>query len=307
MKDSTKALYDAFPLERKLDFFAAYLYLKYTPYLVYQGMREGGVNPKELPPLDEGIQEMMEALYQNIGDAAWSTETNVYHGKIVNLQDAIKLITQKDDLCLTPPERVIPYKIARDIVLYNPDSIALGACACRAASPNPCLPPSEQEVCLFIGDPWASFIADQNPMYHKVSQQEAVKVLESCHQKGLVHTAYFEHAAGHRLDAICACCSCCCGGIMGWNATEGALPMFAPSGYVSEVTDECNGCGACVEDTCHFFAISMDEDSQKAVINFEKCMGCGVCVDVCPIGAISFRREPSKGDPLDLDELMKLK
>jgi NAD-dependent dihydropyrimidine dehydrogenase PreA subunit len=50
----------------------------------------------------------------------------------------------------------------------------------------------------------------------------------------------------------------------------------------------------------------MDEEGQKAVVNLEKCMGCGVCEDVCQVEAISLRREPSKGDPLDLDELKNL-
>jgi len=34
-----------------------------------------------------------------------------------------------------------------------------------------------------------------------------------------------------------------------------------------------------------------------------QCMGCGVCEDVCAPDAIHMRREPSKGDPLDLAEL----
>jgi ferredoxin len=33
-------------------------------------------------------------------------------------------------------------------------------------------------------------------------------------------------------------------------------------------------------------------------------MGCGVCTDICPEEAIDSRREPSKGDPLDLEELL---
>lgn len=83
----------------------------------------------------------------------------------------------------------------------------------------------------------------------------------------------------------------------------GAVPIIAPSGYVAEVNDDCNGCGVCAEKTCHFNAISMDQKDQKAAINLAKCMGCGICVDVCPTGAIQLRREPSKGAPLDLDAL----
>jgi ferredoxin len=88
-----------------------------------------------------------------------------------------------------------------------------------------------------------------------------------------------------------------------WNLLEGAVPIMAPSGYLSQVSDDCNGCGDCV-DACHFKAISFDGGGERAVINLGKCMGCGVCEDVCPIGAISLRREPSKGEPLDIEELM---
>jgi ferredoxin len=76
------------------------------------------------------------------------------------------------------------------------------------------------------------------------------------------------------------------------------------AGYVSEVTDDCNGCGLCADDICHFDAISMDEAGERAVISQEKCMGCGNCADICPDRAIASRREPSKGDPLDLEELL---
>lgn len=298
----TRALYDDYPLEDKSEFFGGYLYLKYIQHFLALGLQACGFSPKELPKLDEGIEDMLQALQLQIGEAAMSHETSIYHAKIVKLQDAIKLVTQKEDVNISPPETVMPFKIARDIILHHPDSIAVGTCPCRAASPNSCLPPP-MEVCLFLGDPYASFIAHHNQQYRKISQEEAVKVLEFSHEKGFVQCAYFEKAAGNRLDAICNCCDCCCLGIKMWNLLDGTVPILAPSGYVSEVNDDCNGCGICAENTCRFHAISMDEDGQKAVINIHKCMGCGVCEDVCPTGALSLRREPSKGDPLDIEEL----
>ena len=90
-----------------------------------------------------------------------------------------------------------------------------------------------------------------------------------------------------------------------WNLLEGTIPILAPSGYVAETSDDCVGCETCVDEHfCHFDAISMNEEDDKSIINFDKCMGCGVCEDKCPNGAISLRREPSKGEPLDLDELV---
>jgi ferredoxin len=302
----TRRLYDAFPLERKSDFWAGYLYLKYTEHFFNKSIAGAGLQPKKLPPLDPAVEEMLDALAWQVADSAESAETSLYHGKIVIHEDALKIFTQKEDLSITPPERVLPFKIARDIVLENPGSIAAGTCPCRAASPHPCLPPGEQEICLFIGDPWVTFMDEHNATYHRISQDEAVHKLEFCHEKGFVHTAYFEHAVGNRLDAICNCCNCCCMGIRMWNLMEGTLPLLAPSGYVAEVNEECNGCGVCADNTCKFLAISLDEEGQKAVVNLEKCMGCGVCEDVCPVEGIRLRREPSKGDPLDLDELKSL-
>jgi len=161
------------------------------------------------------------------------------------------------------------------------------------------------EVCLWPGDPNASFIVGQNPKFRRISQDEAVKILEDCHDKGFVHTAYFEKAAANRLDVICNCCSCCCMGIKMFNLLDmdDHNVFLAPSGYVAEISDQCTGCGECAENKCHFHALAMDEEAGKAAVRFSKCMGCGLCEKVCPVAAIRLRREPSKGDPLDLEEM----
>jgi Pyruvate/2-oxoacid:ferredoxin oxidoreductase delta subunit len=299
----TKALYDVFPLQDKNDFFPSFLYLKYIENFIFHAFQSSGLPAKEPPlKLPEDIEVMLKYYVQEIGDTAVTADTNIYHGKVVKLQDAMKLITQTRELTLSPPERVMPYKLARDIILKGNDTVAVGTCVCRSLSEGKCMAPP-YEVCMFVGDPFASFIAEENPMFRKVSQDEAVKVLEFAHEKGFVHTAYFKKEMANRFMAICNCCSCCCVGVRMWNLLEGAVPIMAPSGYVSQISDDCNGCAAC-DGICPFNAISMDDSAQKAVINEVKCMGCGVCEDVCPDGAISLRREPSKGDPLDLDELM---
>ncbi len=304
MDNSTKALYDSYPDSDKSDFFPAYVYLKYIDHFIYHALLACGLTPKERVEVPEaGIDELLKFAVQRIAETAPSLETSNYHGKVVKLKDAIKLVTQKKDLSLITPERVIPFKVAKDIILTNPQSIAVGICACRKASENPCQP---KEVCLFVGDPRASFIADQNPDFRKISQEEAVSVLEAEHKRGHVHCAYFKKDMGKKFFAICNCCKCCCLGVRMWNLLEGGVPILAPSGYLAQVGEYCNGCGDCVE-TCQFNAISLDEEGQKAVVDLGKCMGCGVCEDICPVGAVSLGREPSKGEPLDLDELMSQK
>jgi len=300
--DSTKALWDFYSLEDKDDFTHAYLYLKYIDHFIHHAFLASGL-PSKGPPeklKEEAMDTLLKSLVQNIAEASPDAATSIYHGKVVKLKDAIQLVTQKHDLSLITPDKVVPFKIAKDIILKNPGSIAVGDCPCRSMQDKPCLP---LDVCMFIGDPFASFIADQNPKYRKISQEEAVKILEAEHKRGHVHCAYFKKQLGNRFFSICNCCSCCCTGVKMWNLLEGTVPILAPSGYVSEVSDECNACGNCIE-YCRFNALTLDEGGKKAIVNLKKCMGCGSCEDACPIGAISLRLEPSKGEPLDLQALM---
>ncbi|MCL7414798.1 MAG: 4Fe-4S binding protein [ANME-2 cluster archaeon] len=50
-------------------------------------------------------------------------------------------------------------------------------------------------------------------------------------------------------------------------------------------TDECVGCGTCV-DECPQETISMNDDDIAEIS--DECTECGLCVDACPTGAISL-------------------
>jgi len=300
----TQALFEMFPPQEKGDFYHAFIYLKHLDHFMYHALRLAG-NPTKRPesPISDDVDEMLEAAIQTVAETAGSRETSTYHGKIVQLKDALQLVTQKMNVSLQPPETVIPYKQARDIIIENPESISVGECACRAAAETSCLPPGAMDVCLFVGDPHASFVGSYNPKFRKISQREAVDIIEEVHRKGFVHCAFFKKDLGRRFVAICNCCSCCCQGMKAWKMFGGAIPVLAPSGYVCLVTDDCNDCGACIE-ACHFDAITSNGIGQKVSVDDSKCMGCGLCEDSCPCDAIRFQREPSKGDPLDLAALM---
>jgi ferredoxin len=300
MDDSTQELFDMYPPEEKGDFLHAYLYLKYMDHFVHHAFTASGL-PSKGPPgdLHPDIDELLKRIVEEIGITSPDPDTNPYHGKVLTLKDALQFVTQKHDLSLITPETVVPYKAAKDIILKNPDSIALGECACRGASPTPCHP---LDVCLMVGDPMASFIIDHNPKFRRITQEEAVAVIEAEHKRGHVHTAYFQKEIGRRFYYLCNCCACCCIGVRMWNNLAGAIPILAPSGYLSQIGEYCNGCGECLE-YCPFDAISLDDNTQQAVIDSVKCMGCGVCEDICTVGAITLVRDASKGEPLDLEEL----
>ena len=51
------------------------------------------------------------------------------------------------------------------------------------------------------------------------------------------------------------------------------------------ITEECNGCGHCVE-RFECPALVFDEAANRVRIDGMICNGCGVCVHVCPLGAI---------------------
>jgi ferredoxin len=79
--------------------------------------------------------------------------------------------------------------------------------------------------------------------------------------------------------------------------------MLASSGYVAELDrTTCVACGSCAE-VCPFGALNVQE--QTLAIDAKACMGCGVCVAACPQDALSLERDPTKGEPLRIRELVR--
>jgi NAD-dependent dihydropyrimidine dehydrogenase PreA subunit len=155
-------------------------------------------------------------------------------------------------------------------------------------------------VCLIVGEPFAGFILENHPgRCRRIGQGEAVEILQAEHRRGHVHHAFFKDAMLGRFYAICNCCSCCCGAM---QAQRHGVPMLASSGFVAAVDEDlCVGCGLCRE-SCQFGALHLSDG--KSRVDEAACMGCGVCVDRCPKGALELRREPGRGEPLDISRLM---
>jgi len=51
-------------------------------------------------------------------------------------------------------------------------------------------------------------------------------------------------------------------------------------------TDECTGCGICV-DACPNDVLELTDDV-STVVNEETCTGCGACAEECPMEAIKI-------------------
>ena len=222
---------------------------------------------------------------------------DTYHGKVLHLEHATKLVSVNRDIDLGDLEQIIPYAAAREIVLRHPEHIVALECPCRASSPSPCRP---LDVCLIVGEPFAGFIAEHHPDKTRwISPREAQDILRAEHERGHVHHAFFKDVMLGRFYAICNCCSCCCGAL---QAHRGGTPMLASSGYVCvKDSGKCVHCGLCARQ-CQFHAIRRDEDGWR--LDADECMGCGVCVTKCPKDALTLVRAPARGEPLDIQEIM---
>lgn len=278
------------------DLLHGYVYIRW-PYQ-YIGIGKGD-HPlsKYLAPLGGFFDRLItkkkedESPEENIGFA------DTYHGKAVPLEEAKMLVLIDEEIKIPDLEQVIPYKRARSIVMKNPGRIVALDCPCRAAKENPCTP---IDVCLIVGDPFASFVNEHHPERSRfVTREEAVDILKAEDARGHVHHAFFKDAMLERFYAICNCCDCCCGAM---NAQRNGVPMLTSSGYVSQVNEElCIGCADCVKN-CQFGSLEMGDLGME--VNYESCMGCGVCVDKCEQGALALVRDEAKGIPLEICALM---
>ena len=125
-------------------------------------------------------------------------------------------------------------------------------------------------------------------MGRRVTQEEALDILEMSEEAGLVH----QFADSLDPGAICNCCPDCCGDLRMLKLIPNAA-AFATSNHFAQVdSDLCNGCVACV-DRCPMDAIAMSPE-EVAGINLERCIGCVLCVKACPTEAIMLVSKPEK-------------
>lgn len=278
------------------DLIHGYIYMRWPFTYISMGIGKHPV-PKTLKSLLAGLSR--------VGKKFWdSSKKNIkvdrgiaegYHGKAVPLSTAYELVSINQEISLKNLEQVIPFERATDIVMKNPDRIAVMECPCRKAQENPCEP---LDVCLIVGDPFVSFVLEHHPKKTRaVSPQEARLILEEEHARGHVQHAFFKDAMLNRFYAICNCCACCCGAMM---AQRNGTPMIISSGFIAEINQShCQLCGKCIE-VCQFGAIRLND---MIKIDEQLCMGCGVCVDHCPHASLNLVRDYSKPEPLHIKSL----
>ncbi len=187
---------------------------------------------------------------------------------------------------IDPDLRVANYDDAVEI-LKGLEKIVVTNCVCRVRADRmeeDCGKPLE--VCFLFGS-MGQYYVDRG-MGRQISLNEAVEILESCHEAGLVT----QPASSQNPGGMCNCCGDCCGSLAALNKhPEPATLVF--SNYVAALDiGDCEGCETCV-DRCQMDALIMD-DSGVCELTVERCIGCGLCVTTCPSEALTLHPKPQE-------------
>lgn len=231
---------------------------------------------------------------------------NRYHAKILSSGDTQKILTLNRDIrhVADDNKQIIPYRYANKIIFQEPEHIAVMDCPCKK-SYNTCEP---VKCCIAVGKALNSFWLDHCQKYNaeKISQREALEIIQKYREKGHVTQAFFKVATGGCTGVVCSCCPDCCAALRAniyLRQLDEDMSMSAQSGYaVIRDKDKCTYCGACAEG-CHFDAIQLTDDDWR--YRKRDCMGCELCVEHCPEGALELYVDPEKPMPLDLDKIEK--
>ena len=134
------------------------------------------------------------------------------------------------------------------------DSFSVADCACRLSAKmvgKGCTHPVE-DSCMQLGETADYYV--RTGRGRRVTKEEAIELLESYEQAGLVHTAF--SVEGEDFSSfICNCCGCSCSGLRYTNIFDGN--PFARSNF-------------------------------RAQINEDNCVACGNCVEICPVNAVTL-------------------
>lgn len=176
-------------------------------------------------------------------------------------------------------------------ILELATSVTVIPCICRQHAPNRVAEP----VCMLVTTQPMEAVLESGfkdyvngptlDDFHKMSRQEALALLRSCEERGLMHSVWT-----FLTPFTAAICNC--------NISSGCLAMSLTVGHDLKVmwrgediaildAEKCVGCGACAK-LCPFDAITVAGRRAPVVHDRAKCWGCGICRAGCRTDAITL-------------------
>jgi len=251
----------------------------------FPGMLEFTLMRGEFGEKQKKLAQLWEDVFNEMVDMTQKNYKSIV--KVYSKLPAIDRVVPVEELVEVPEEKILPFEEISKIV-DKAEVVGLATCYCRHRKDlinDPCKVTDERKNCFALGRA-AKFLIEQD-FCTEISKEEALKILKKAEDQGLVHKAFHTRFDLTREeDGICSCCKCCCGTFE--IRHRGAAPMLSMTSYIAKIrSDDCIGCGTCVE-SCNALAIELEDDI--AVIDEDVCIGCGVCVHLCPENAIDFKR-----------------
>ncbi len=124
---------------------------------------------------------------------------NRYHGKLLSLDDTKKILTLNEDISATTDKnrKIIPFKYAYNIIIREPDKIAVMDCPCKKSSNAP---DWSINSCLYVGkghEFWLDHCKKYNP--RKISQGEALDLSKNSGKGDTSHRRFLKSPRGEVL------------------------------------------------------------------------------------------------------------
>ncbi len=183
------------------------------------------------------------------------------------------------DRAIEAEQKVLSAEEAHDFILnHAPEEMALVPCPCRTRTEKmgvrECKDANPVASCIMMGPTALHF--EMQGLGKRVTREQAVAYFDEMQELGLVGETD-NTLSGSSI--ICLCCGCCCSQLRGRTRWDN-MSALLPSNFIPQAGEDCMSCGMCV-DRCFFDALTIDEESERAIVVPEKCIGCGVCTLTC--------------------------